>query len=265
MQKYLKIAKHLAREFDKLEFMQIPRGQNMEVDEIAKIASSEDEPACTELTMEIQERPSIEEISIFTVQGINSWMTPIISFLQDGHLPQDPKDASKIKQRATRFTILNDRLYKRGYSLPYLKCVDEDEARYILEEIHEEVCGNHAGPRSLASKVIRTGYFWPTVQTDAAQLVKNCDKCQRFGNIQRLPAEKLMTISSPWPFAQWGIDIVGPLPPGKGQVSPQQLESLEVPAEEDKVVLFSLLEALYGPCKEPLSSLSASVQLFVLL
>ncbi|XP_075649780.1 uncharacterized protein LOC142620265 [Castanea sativa] len=148
-------------------------------------------------------------------------MTPIISFLQDGHLPQDPKDARKIKQRATRFTILNDRLYKRGYSLPYLKCVNEDEARYILEEIHEGVCGNHVGPRSLASKVIRTGYFWPTVQTDAAQLVKNCDKCQRFGNIQRLPAEKLTTISSPWPFAQWGIDIVGPLPPGKGQANGQ--------------------------------------------
>ena len=27
-----------------------------------------------------------------------------------------------------------------------------------------------------------------------------------------------MTISSPWPFAQWGIDIVGPLPQGKGHV-----------------------------------------------
>ncbi|XP_075640160.1 uncharacterized protein LOC142611893 [Castanea sativa] len=167
MQKYLKIAKHLAREFDKLEFVQILKGQNMEADEIAKIALSEDEPACAELTMEMQERPSIEEISTFAIQSINSWMAPIMSFLQDGRLPQDPKDARKIKQRATRFTILNDRLYKRGYSLPYLKCVDEDEARYILEEIHEGVCRNHAGPRSLASKVIRTGYFWPTVQADA--------------------------------------------------------------------------------------------------
>ena len=25
-------------------------------------------------------------------------------------------------------------------------------------------------------------------------------------------------IASPWPFTQWGIDIVGPLPLGKGQV-----------------------------------------------
>ena len=53
---------------------------------------------------------------------------------------------------------------------------------------------------------------------DALELVKKCDKCQRFGNIQRLPVERMTTITSPWPFAQWGINIVGPLPLGKGQV-----------------------------------------------
>ncbi|XP_075649923.1 uncharacterized protein LOC142620446 [Castanea sativa] len=105
--------------------------------------------------------------------------------------------------------------------MPYLKCVDKEEARYILEEIHEEIYGDHAGPRSLVSKVIRRGYFWPTMQVDAVELVKSCDKCQRFRNVQRLPTERLSTISSLWPFAQWGIDIVGPLPPGKGQANGQ--------------------------------------------
>ena len=145
-------------------------------------------------------------------------MTPIISFLQDGHLPQDTDEAKKIKKRAARFTILNDTLYKRGFSMPYLKCINKDEAKYILEEIHGGVCGDHASPRSLVSKVIRIGYFWPSMQTDAVELVKRCDKCQRFGNIQRLSAKKLTTITSPWPFSQWGIDIVSPLPIGKGQV-----------------------------------------------
>ena len=56
------------------------------------------------------------------------------------------------------------------------------------------------------------------MQIDARELVKKCDKCQRFENVQRLPTEKLMTIASLWLFAQWGIDIVGPLPQGKGQV-----------------------------------------------
>ena len=104
-------------------------------------------------------------------------MTPIASFLQDKCLPQDAEEAKKIKKRATRFTILNDTLYKRGFFLPYLKCVNEDEAKYILEEIHEGICGDHVGPRSLVSKVIRTGYFWPTMQVDAIELIKKCDKC----------------------------------------------------------------------------------------
>ena len=143
-------------------------------------------------------------------------MSPIISFLQDVHLPQDAKEARKVRKRAARFTILNDKLYKRGFSMPYLKCIDEEEAKYILKQIHEGVCGDYAGPRSLVSKVVRTGYFWPTMQVDARELVRKCDKCQRFGNVQRLLAERLTTISSPWPFVQWGINIVGLLPQGKG-------------------------------------------------
>ncbi|XP_023875189.1 uncharacterized protein LOC111987699 [Quercus suber] len=46
------------------------------------------------------------------------------------------------------------------------------------------------------------------MQKDATEFVKKCDKCQRFGSIQRLPTEKLTTIASPWPFAQWEIDII---------------------------------------------------------
>ena len=68
-----------------------------------------------------------------------------------------------VRKRETRYKILNDTLYKRGFSMPYLKCVNKEEAKYILEEIHEGVCEDHVGLRSLVSKVIRTGYFWPTI------------------------------------------------------------------------------------------------------
>ena len=171
-----------------------------------------------DLAMEVQKHPSIEEVPTFTIQSGSSWMTPIVSFLQDGHLSKHADEARKIRKRASKFTILNDVLYKKGFSMPYLKYVDDDKAKYILEEIHEGICGDHAGPRSLVSKVIRTGYFWPTMQVDALELIKKCDKCRRFENVQRIPAERLTTIASPWPFAQWGIDIVNPLPLGKSQV-----------------------------------------------
>ena len=92
-------------------------------------------------------------------------------------LPQDVGEARKVRKKATRFTVLNDALYKRGFSMLYLKCVNEGEAKYILEEIHVRICGDHAGLRSLVSKIIRTSYFWPTMQKDAKEFVKQCDKC----------------------------------------------------------------------------------------
>ena len=88
MQKNLRLTNHLTQEFDKVEFVQIPRTQNMVVDEVAKIASLEEETiGSMGLVTEIQKRPSIEEVPTFTIQSTNSYMTPIIAFLKDGHLP----------------------------------------------------------------------------------------------------------------------------------------------------------------------------------
>ena len=65
--------------------------------------------------------------------------------------------------------------------------------------------------------MVRAGYFWPTMQKDAAELVKKCDKYQRFGNVQHIPRELVTSISLLWPFSTWGIDIVSPVPLGKRQ------------------------------------------------
>lgn len=81
--------------------------------------------------------------------------------------------------------------------MPYLGCVEEDEAKYILEEIQEGICGDRMDPRSLANKIIKIGYFLPTMQRDAKEFFKRCDKCPRFGNIQRVPGEKMTAIASP--------------------------------------------------------------------
>ena len=53
MQKYLRLTKHLTQEFDKVEFMQIPRSQNMVADEVAKLASSEERATNMGLMMEV--------------------------------------------------------------------------------------------------------------------------------------------------------------------------------------------------------------------
>ena len=69
-------------------------------------------------------------------------MTPIICYLKEGQLLEDKTEARKIQFRATRFIIIDDVLYRRGHSLPYLRCANMKETNYVLREIHEGVCGN---------------------------------------------------------------------------------------------------------------------------
>ena len=81
-----------------------------------------------------------------------------------------------------------------------------------MREVHERICGNHSGSRSLVHKLVQAGYYWPTMQKDAEAYVKTCDKCQRFNNIIRQPTEELTPMTAPWSFTQWGLDIMGPFP-----------------------------------------------------
>ena len=130
-----------------------------------------------------------------------NWMTPIVSYPKDGRLPEGKDEARKLRMRAARYVLMDEVLYKRGFSQPYLRCLAPDEANYMLREVHEGTCGNHLGARSLIHKVIRAGYYWPTVQVDAKAYVKACDKCQRFSNVPRQPSEYLTPMMAPWPFA----------------------------------------------------------------
>ena len=137
---------------------------------------------------------------------------PLISYLKTGVLPDGSDAARKVKVQASRFVLIKNILYKRGFSRPYLRCLCHEEVDYVIREVHEGICGNHSGARSLVYKLIQAGYYWPTMIKDAQTYVKACDKCQRFSNLIKQPSEELTPITAPWPFAQWELDIIGPFP-----------------------------------------------------
>jgi hypothetical protein len=155
---------------------------------------------------------------IFVLEVIPPWVDELVSYLQKGDLPIDKKAAVKLKVKVAQFTLINNTLYKRGFMLPLLKCVSQEEGDYILREIHEGVCGNHFGSRVLAYKAIRAGFHCSNMSRDSMRIVKTCDKCQRFANVSQRPPKDLCSVSSPWPFSQWRVDLVGPFPQGKGGV-----------------------------------------------
>ena len=81
-------------------------------------------------------------------------MDPITSYFKDKILLNNKDKARNIRLRSARYVILGDVLCKRGYSLPYLRCLTSDEANYIIREIHESICCNHSVARSLVHKTI---------------------------------------------------------------------------------------------------------------
>ena len=160
----------------------------------------------------VQLSPLINSDDVQEIGSESNWTTTIASYLKGGVLLDEKEAVRKLKVRATRFVLIKDVLYKRGFSRPYLRCLGNEEANYVMREVHEGICRNHSGSRSLVHKLVRAGYYWPTMQADAEAYVKACDKCQRFSNIIRQPTEKLAPMTTPWPFVQWGLDIMGPFP-----------------------------------------------------
>ena len=73
------------------------------------------------------------------------------------------------------------------------------------------------GGKNSSSSGPHSGYYWPTMKSDAADYVKKCDPCKRMSPILKSLVQDLVSISSPRPFAQWGIDIVDPLPTASAQ------------------------------------------------
>ena len=68
---------------------------------------------------------------------------PYLDFLRNGIILEDKNEAKRFTMRAGRFVVYENKLYRRGYNMPLLKCVSKDEASIILSKIRERECRNH--------------------------------------------------------------------------------------------------------------------------
>ncbi|KAL2248495.1 UNVERIFIED_CONTAM: Retrovirus-related Pol polyprotein from transposon [Sesamum indicum] len=190
-----------------------PRHENDKADSLSKFGATLSGIKDRKITVMIKETSAIAEVvDVNTASEKLSWKDEIVRYLRDGILPADSIAARRLKMRAPRFTLVNEQLYKRTAEGPLLKCLDPERAEYVMREIHEGSCGNHSGGRSLAQKVIRQGYFWPTLVKDTKELVKRCEACQKFAAQIHTPATQMEPVKIACPFDQWEIDILGPFP-----------------------------------------------------
>ncbi|XP_077249480.1 uncharacterized protein LOC143889048 [Tasmannia lanceolata] len=173
MVKYLSQVCQLASKFKSFEVIRIPRAENTKADVLSKLAAS-GYTTLGSICMEFLQKSSIEgkAAGIMQVEHESCWMNDIIEYLRSGKLPEAKKDARKVTQRAARFSLDGENLYKRSYTLPYLKCLRPSNAAYALQETHEGICGEHLGGKALAIKVLLRGLYSPTLRQDALNLVR---------------------------------------------------------------------------------------------
>ena len=189
---FLKKVRELLKKFVRVS-------ENSRADALVKLATSSQEDLGRLIPIEHLPEPSVsvENGEVSPVMFELSWMDPIWDYLVDGKLPSDLKEASKLRARSARFMVHRGTLYKRGFSAPLIKCVGKEDANYILREVHEGICGNHIGAWTLVGKILRQGYYWPTMLKDAIELVRKCKSCQDQAKISHLPSEPLKTVISP--------------------------------------------------------------------
>jgi hypothetical protein len=87
-----------------------------------------------------------------------------------------------------------------------------------LSDFHEGYCGRHIIWKTTANKILRVGFYWPTLFFDVHKKVTSCHKCQVFEGKRELFPLLLKPIFVEAPFQQWGFDFIGEVhAPSSGQ------------------------------------------------
>ncbi|XP_077222208.1 uncharacterized protein LOC143856053 [Tasmannia lanceolata] len=171
MKRYLQKVREKLGGMGEIEVLQVPRGMNDRVDALSGMASEETHDFGSVYT-EILLHPSIDEKQVLEILASPNWMDPIVRYLKDGILREDKLEAWRLIAKATHYMLHGSKLYKRLYTWPYLRCLVPFESEYALREVHEGICRDHGAERTLAQKIIRHGYFWPTILRDTQEFVR---------------------------------------------------------------------------------------------
>ena len=93
--------------------------------------------------------------------------------------------------------ICGKTLYRRLADGMLLLCLDRASVNQVMREVHAGVCGPHMGGHMLARKIMKTGYFWLTMETNCCQFVQRCPECQIHGDLIHVPPSELHALTSP--------------------------------------------------------------------
>ena len=150
----------LVGRFDDLRYTHLPRAQNQFFNALATLASMITIPADATV------RPLL--IDDIELDDGFPWYHDIYHFLRlSAYLDAATTNYKRaLRQLAARFMICGGTLYRRSIDEMLLLCLDRASTDRVMREVHAGVCEPHIGGHMLAYKIMRTGYFWLTMEMD---------------------------------------------------------------------------------------------------
>lgn len=118
-----------------------------------------------------------------------------------------------LKLKASKYCIMDNALYWKDPGGLLLNCLIEDESKEVINDFHKGDCGGHLYQKITTNKVLRVGYYLPTLFTDIYKAVMSCHKCQVFQCKRKHLPFPLQPISIHAPFQQWGLYFIGEINP----------------------------------------------------
>ncbi|XP_025607652.1 uncharacterized protein [Arachis hypogaea] len=119
LQKYLENVKDLSQKFEEVTIHHVPRERNTRADLLSKLANTKPGEGNRSLIQGMTREPAI---TLHLSRLGPSWIDPITNFLENGKLPDDEKDAAKLRREAAKYAIIQGQLFKKGLNQPLLKC-----------------------------------------------------------------------------------------------------------------------------------------------
>ena len=125
---YWALVQETKNKFKLVDVQHVPCEHNAYVDILSKLESMERKGGNKSVIHEILPQPSTQRpsstLEVFAIRDIDCWMTLVHDYLTKGKLPDDPKEAFDVRRRACSYVLVEGKLYRRRFSIPFLKCFD---------------------------------------------------------------------------------------------------------------------------------------------
>ena len=159
---------------------------------------------------ENEEEPTLPDENLFLISSSDPWYGYFLVYLQmlksPSHLSSDAR--RRIRQNSKKYVIIGDTLYNRGIDCVLCRCLTHKEVEKGLNDFHSGACGGHLSGLATTQKILRAGYYWPTIFKDCMNVVKKCHPCQVFTKNMHACLALLFPIIDVGPFSIWGIDFI---------------------------------------------------------